>query len=32
MSLHDFHLDDLAPYTSEKAFPAAASPDFRINI
>lgn len=30
MSLHDFALDDLAPYASEKAFPATASPDFRI--
>ncbi|MDA8095600.1 MAG: hypothetical protein M0T84_17165 [Betaproteobacteria bacterium] len=30
MSLHDFRLDDLAPYTSEKAFPATASADFRI--
>ena len=30
MSLHDFKLDDLAPYTSEKAFPASASPDFRL--
>ena len=30
MSLHDFRLDDLAPYTSEKAFPASASPDFRL--
>ncbi|WP_455387455.1 hypothetical protein [Petrachloros mirabilis] len=30
MSLHDFRLDDLAPYTSEKAFPATASRDFRL--
>ncbi len=30
MSLHDFQIDDLAPYTSEKAFPATASRDFRI--
>ena len=30
MSLHDFQLDDLAPYTSEKAFPATASRDFRL--
>ncbi len=30
MSLHDFRLDDLAPYTSEKAFPSSASPDFRL--
>ncbi len=30
MSLHDFKLDDLAPYTSEQAFPSAASPDFRL--
>ena len=31
MSLHDFSLDELAPYTAEKAFPATASPDFRLN-
>ena len=30
MNLHDFKLNDLAPYTSEKAFPANASPDFRL--
>lgn len=30
MSLHDFTLDELAPYTAEKAFPATASPDFRL--
>lgn len=30
MSLHDFHLDDLAPYTRERAFPEKASKDFRI--
>ncbi len=28
--LHSFGLDDLAPYTSEKAFPASASRDFRL--
>lgn len=30
MNLHDFQLDDLAPYTSEKAFPSTASRDFRL--
>ena len=30
MSLHDFELDHLAPYMSERAFPASASRDFRI--
>lgn len=29
MSLHDFQLDDLAPFMSEKSFPKKASPDFR---
>lgn len=30
VSLHDFKLDDLAEFTSEKSFPATASKDFRL--
>ncbi|MDE1998936.1 MAG: hypothetical protein KGI52_08435 [Burkholderiales bacterium] len=30
MSLHDFRLDELAPYVSEKAFPQSASSTFRL--
>ncbi len=30
VSLHDFKLDDLAEFTSEKSFPANASKDFRL--
>jgi hypothetical protein len=30
LSLNDFTLDDLAPFTPEKSFPAGDSPDFRV--